>query len=211
MPIRIGIVDDHLLVREVVRKCCAEVADFEVVMEAETGAGAVEGIVRVKPDAVVLDLGLPDFDGFEVMRRIRMCKVDPDVVVLSAYCTPYSVYRLEQLGIKGFIHKPSQSTSTLRSALNALREKRPFFSTIFLEMQNDRRKDPDTFGKRLTEQQLSILSLVAKHCSDDEIATRLGVAERIVEINLGIIMRKFNVQSRMELIRAADALGFVMP
>ena len=211
MPMRIGIVDDHLFVRDVVRKCCAEVADFEVVMEAETGAGAVEGIVRTKPDAILLDLGLPDFDGFEVVRRIRLRNVNPRILVRSAYCTPYSVYRLEQLGIQGFIHKPSQSTSTLRSALNALREDRPFFATIFLETQNERRRDPDAFDKRLTEQQFSILSLVAKHLSDKEIATRLGVAESAVETSLGLIMRKFNVHSRIELIRAADVLGFIMP
>jgi two-component system response regulator EvgA len=180
-------------------------------MEAESGEGAVEGIIRTMPDAILLDLGLPDFDGFEVVRRIRLENVDPRIFVLSAYCTPYSVYRLEQLGIQGFIHKPSQSTLILRNALKALRENRPFFATVFLETKNERHKDPDSFEKHLTEQQLQILSLAAKHLADCEIAERLGIEERLVETDLGIIMRRFNVNDRVELIRIADAFGFVMP
>jgi two-component system response regulator EvgA len=210
VPIRIGIVDDHRLTREVVRKCCAETAGFEVVMEAETGAGAVEGVVGSRPDALVLDLGLPDFDGFEVVRRIRLADVNPRILVLSAYCTPYSVYRLEQMGIQGFIDKPSQSPSTLRSALAALREARPFFTTVFLETQNLRRRDPNAFDRQLTERQVRVLSLAAKDLSDRAIAELLGVEERLVETDLGVIMRKFNVQGRAELIRIADGLGFLL-
>lgn len=207
---RIGIVDDHLLTRQVVKKCCAETAGFEVVMEAETGAAAVEAIVRAKPDAVILDLGLPDFDGFEVVRRIRLADVNPRIFVLSAYCTPYAVYRLERLGIQGFIDKPSQSASTLRNALAALRDDRPFFATVFLETQNNRRSDPNAFDKQFTDEQIQILSLASKNLSDSAIAARLGIEERLVETHLAVIMRKFNVHERSELIPLADALGFIM-
>jgi DNA-binding NarL/FixJ family response regulator len=210
MPIRLGIVDDHMISREIVKKCCIEIGDFEVVIEAGTGADAVTGIIRTKPDAVLLDLGLPDFDGIEVVQRIRKSGARPRIVVLSAYCTPYSVYRLEQLGIEGFIHKPSQSTTILRGALTALRENRTFFSTIFLETQNDRRADPGAFDKLLTEEQLSILSLAAKHRSDREIAARLSIPQSDIETQLGLIMRKLNVRSRAELISIAEVLGFIM-
>jgi DNA-binding NarL/FixJ family response regulator len=210
MPIRLGIVDDHLLTREVVKKCCAETSEFEVVMEAATGAAAVEAIVASRPDAVVLDLGLPDFDGFEVVRRIRLSNLNPRILVLSAYCTPYSVYRLEQLGIQGFIDKASQSPSTLRSALTALREDRIYFTTVFLETQNSRRQDPNAFDKQLTDEQLQILSLASKRLTDGAIAARLGIEERLVETSLGVIMRKFNLRERVELVHMADALGFIL-
>jgi DNA-binding NarL/FixJ family response regulator len=136
--------------------------------------------------------------------------MNPRIIVLSAYCTPYSVYRLDQLGVQGFIHKPSLSASILQSALRALRENRTYFSTIYLETQNDRRNDPDAFDKLLTEQQLLVLSLAAKQLSDNAIAMKLGIAEQAVESHLSLIMRKFNVSSRIELIRIAGVLGFIM-
>src|ERR1700685_2355791 len=201
MPIRIGIVDDQLFAREFVRKCCLETGDFEVVMEAETGAAAVEGIVSIRPEAVLLDLGLPDFDGFEVVRRIRIREVNPQVIVVSAYCTPYSVYRLQRFGIRGFIHKPSQTAAIVRSALKALREGRSFFATVFLEAQNNRRADPSAFDKLLTEEQLRIMSLAAKHFSDNEIAAHLASTEQAIETHMALIMRIFDIRSRNELIR----------
>lgn len=195
--------------REFVKRICLQEPDVEVVAEAATGGEAVEYIIRTNPDVVLLDLGLPDFDGIEVLARIRENGRRPRVLVLSSHGNPYIVFRIEQAGVQGFIDKRMQSMDTLRIAINAIRSKRTYFSESFLEMRASRINDPLAFDKLLTNQQILVLSMVADLVDDESIANRLGITERTVEAHRTAIMRKFNVHSRTDLIRYAKSQGFM--
>jgi DNA-binding NarL/FixJ family response regulator len=207
---RIAIVEDHLMTRDFVKKVCLLENDVHVVAEAPNGCKAVEQIVRTKPDLVVLDIELPDVDGFEVLTRIRQFGIRPQVLVLSCHGTPYIVYRVEKAGVQGFIDKCEQTAESLRFAIRAIRSNQTFFAKSFLEARMRRHLDPLAFDKLLTDQQLLVLSLVARLDTDRGIATCLAIAERTVEAHRTAIMRKLDIHSRTELIRYANDIGLTM-
>jgi DNA-binding NarL/FixJ family response regulator len=195
--------------REIVRKVCAEDHDFEVVAEAGNGFEAIECIVGSKPDVVVLDLVLPELDGFAVLERIRQLGQHPRVLAISSHCGPYVIFRLEEARVQGFVDKRSQTLESLRMALDALRSNRSFFSETYLKGKSELRHDPLAFNKLLTKQQMTVLSLVAQQFADDAIAKHLGIGERTVETHRTLIMRKLEIHSRMELVHFAQLRGFI--
>jgi DNA-binding NarL/FixJ family response regulator len=203
-----GIVDDHLILRDVVRRVCLETPGARVVLDVGTGADAVEGIIRIRPETLILDIGLPDFDGCEVLYRIHSHGVRPRVLVLSGHCNPYLVYRLAQLEIHGFVDKTKNTMSNLRLGLADIQMNRTHFSDSFVEIQKKRNGDAMAFDKLLTNQQILVLSLVAHHLNDQRISDYLKISERTVENHRTEIMRKLGLHSRVDLMRFADDQGF---
>ena len=142
---KIAIVEDHLMVRDFVKKVCLQEPDLEVVVEAATGKEAVAGILSTSVDIVMLDIELPDFDGIEVLSRIREYGMHPLAIVLSCHVSPYLVFRIEKANIPGFVDKRAQTANELRSAIRAIRSNRTFYSPSFLEIRNKKRLDPLAF------------------------------------------------------------------
>jgi DNA-binding NarL/FixJ family response regulator len=205
---KIAIAEDHLMTRDFVRKVCLQDKNIQVVAEASTGREAVEQIVRTKPDLIVLDIELPDIDGFEVLARVRKHGVRPRVLVLSCHGSPYIVFRLERSGVHGFVDKCAQTADTLRFAIKAIRSNQTYFSRSFIEIRASRHLDPLAFDKLLTDQQMQVLSLVAHLDTDQAIARNLAITERTVETHRTAIMRKLGLHSRTDLIRYAKVQGF---
>jgi DNA-binding NarL/FixJ family response regulator len=197
------------MMRALIRTLCQEIPDCEIAADVGTGQEAIECIVRTLPDVVVLDLGLPDFDGLEVIRRIHAHGQWPRILVLSGYANPYIVYRLEQERISGFVDKRSNTLVSLRRALAAVRSSRTYFSETYLKGRFDRCRDPHSFDKLLTNQQLLVLSMVAHLLDDDAIASLLDVSARTVEAHRTAIMRKLCIHSRTQLIRFAREQGLM--
>jgi len=205
---KIVIVEDFLMVRDIVRAACSREPDLEVVAEAASGSEAVAVIIQTRPDVVLLDLGLPDFDGFEVLNRIRDRGDESRILVLSGHGSPYLTYRVERAGIHGFVDKRVETVDRLRDAFAAFRANRTFFAGTFLEIQARRRGDPFSFDKVLTDQEILVLSLVA-HCFDDaRIAEYLKISRRTVESHRTSIMRKLDLHSRTAIMHFAHAQGF---
>jgi DNA-binding NarL/FixJ family response regulator len=147
---RIAIVDDHLMIRELVLRLCLQEPQVEVVASAGTGGSAVSEIRRTKPDLVVLDIELPDFDGFRVLSDLRDCGIRPLVIILSSHKSPYTVYRVEHAQVQGFVDKQGQTGNDLRSAIRAVRNKGNYFSPGFVEARARKHMDPFAFDKLLT-------------------------------------------------------------
>jgi DNA-binding NarL/FixJ family response regulator len=84
-PISVYLVDDVPELRELIRLGMDEHPDFEVVGEAEDGQSAIEGIERIRPDAVLLDLSMPDMDGLQAIPHIRTSNPDVAIIVLSGF------------------------------------------------------------------------------------------------------------------------------
>ncbi|MGA2018712.1 MAG: response regulator transcription factor [Opitutaceae bacterium] len=158
---KIAIVEDHVLTRDFVKKACMRQADVEIVAEAGTGFEAINEIARTKPDVVVLDIGLPDIDGFEVLDRVRQLHLEPKVLVISSG-SPYLIIRIEHARVHGFLDKWDQTADALNDALTAFRNNRTFFPNAYLEKRASIRRDHCSFDKLLTNQQMLVLSMVAK-------------------------------------------------
>jgi DNA-binding NarL/FixJ family response regulator len=208
--VRIVIVEDHLMFREVLRKVCQEELRFEVVGEAEDGRRAVEIVVATAPDLVLLDLHLPGLDGFGVVEAIRRRSPSVRILVLSSHCDEYTVFRAEKLRVQGFVDKNTNSVATLKVAVGAVAAGKVWFSEAFLRAKAARRSDPIAFDKVLTERERAVLILVGVPLTDTEIATQLGITEDTVEKHRFNILKKLELSSTAELVRYARDHGFTL-
>ena len=205
---RIAIVEDHRMMLDFLRKACAKIPGIEVVAEASTGSEAYDQLVQRRPDGVILDVGLPDADGIELLGRVRDAGVRPRALILSASSDPYFFFRVERAGVQAFVDKRSQTAAELRTALIAMDGNHCYFSESFTSARAHRRRDPVSFDKILTEQQLMVMCLVAECQDDDQIAGRLEISSRTVEAHRTAIMHKLNIHSRTGLIAYGQSRGF---
>lgn len=206
--VRIVIVEDHLMFRDVIRKICTTQFGHTVVGETESGVRAVELILELKPDVVILDLSLPDMDGFNVVDRVFAAMPALRILVLSSHCDDYTLFRVEKSGVHGFIDKNSNTVETLQEALSAIAEGRIYFSAAFQAAKLARRTDPRSFTKVLSEWERAILSLIGQGLNDDEIGRRLDLSPRTVQTHRSNILRKLDIKGTPKLIAFAIEHGF---
>lgn len=105
-PVRVVVVDDDFAVADLHRRFVDELPDFQVVGEANTGAKAVETVVALRPDLVLLDIYLPDISGIEVLHRLRKEDLDVDVVVITAAREVETVRSAMAGGVLHYLIKP---------------------------------------------------------------------------------------------------------
>ena len=118
--VRIVIVEDHAMFREVLRKVCARDLRHEVVGEASDGQGAVQLVRDSAPDMVLLDLHLPKLDGFGVAEAIRQASPNIKILILSSHCDDYTVFRAEKTRVNGFVDKNTNTVAILKEAITAV-------------------------------------------------------------------------------------------
>jgi DNA-binding NarL/FixJ family response regulator len=208
LPVKIVIVEDHLMIRDVIRKVCSSEFGYSVVGETDSGVQAVELILKHRPDAVILDLSLPDMDGFNVADRVLKVMPSLRILMLSSHCDDYTLFRVEKSGVHGFIDKNSNTVEILRDALKALADGRIYFSQAFQAARMARRSDPRSFIKVLSDWERAILSLIGQGLSDEEIAERLNLSPRTVQTHRSNILRKLDLKGTPKLIAFAVENGF---
>lgn len=206
--VRLVIVEDQLMFREVVRKACERDLGHTVVGECGTGAEAPELVKSLRPDVLLLDLSLPDVDGFEVAEKVLSQTPDMKILVLSSLCDDFTMFRIEQSGVHGFVDKNSNTTLVLGDALKAVEGGRSYYSAIFQKMKQARISNPVAFTKTLTEWERRILALIGLGLSDEEIGEKLGISHHTVQTHRSNILRKLKLPGTPKLIRFAIDNGF---
>ena len=208
--VRIVIVEDHLMFREVLRKVCVQELRHEVVGEAGDGRRAVALVLGTSPDLVLLDLHLPNLDGFGVVEALRQAAPQVRILVLSSHCDDYTVFRAEHAHIQGFVDKNTSAVATLKRAITEVCAGRVYFSEAFKQIKAASHGDPFSFDKLLTERERTVLALIGDPLTDREIASRLGISKETVEKHRFNILRKLGLQSTAELVRYAVDHGFTL-
>jgi DNA-binding NarL/FixJ family response regulator len=208
--VRIVIVEDHLMFREVLRRVCAEELGHEIVAEAADGQEAVRVVRQTMPDLLLLDLHLPNLDGFGVVEAIRSVAPELKVLVLSSHCDEYTVFRAERARVHGFVDKNTNSVAMLKTAIAAVSQGRVWFSEAFLRAKSARLRDPRSFDKLLTDRERAVLTLVGQPLTDSEISRQLEISEETVEKHRFNILRKLDLQTTTELVRYARDHGFTL-
>jgi len=208
---KIAIVEDERLFRDILRKACTADLGHKVVGEAGTGREALAVVPAVMPDLLILDIHLPDMDGLDVLRLLRRKRALIRTLVLSAYFDEYTLCRIEQAGVQGFIDKSTNTAAELSLAISAIEGGSTYFPAPFTEARRAHNRDPLSFDKVLTVREQTILSLVGEPLSDAEIAAQLNLSPETVEKHRYNIMRKLGLHSRAESARFARRCGLTRP
>jgi len=206
--IRILIADDHAIVRRGIRSLLEAQPGWEVCCEAATGREAVEEAQRSKPDVVVLDINMPELNGFEATRQILKESPRTEVLILTMDESEEVARQVLRAGARGFVLK-SDTDSKLVEAVGALSQHKPYLTPAVTEVVLDAyvegaQEHKNGFSDdRLTPREREIVQLLAEGKSNKEVAATLGIAVKTAEAHRANIMRKLNLHSLGELVRYA--------
>jgi two-component system response regulator NreC len=211
---RIVLADDHTLIRAGLRRVVDAEPDLAVVGEANDGREAVSLAEKLKPDVVVMDIGMPNLNGIEACRQIRAELAETQVVMLSMHSDEGYVLRALKAGAKAYLLKDSAEADLAR-AIRAAAAGKSFFSPAVGEvlLQDYMRRLERTGGEDsyelLSPREREILQLVAEGKSSKEIANLLNLSVYTVETHRAKLMQKLNLRGVPELILYAVRKGIV--
>ena len=207
--LRILIADDHDLMRRGVKTLLQSHVGWEVCGEAKTGREAVDKAGKLKPDVVILDIGMPDLNGVEAARRIRKASAATEVLILSMHYSDQLIREIVEAGVRGYVVK-SDSDRDLVIAVENLAKHKPFFTSHATEvilssfnMGGSVKEGPQLVSGRLTSREREIVQLLAEGKSSKEAASSLGISVKTVETHRANVMRKLELHSVSELVRYA--------
>ncbi len=221
MAIKFLVIDDHQLIREALRGVLKKVKRDAILLEASTSTQAMQ-IVAAQPDIdiILLDLTLPDRDGFSVFTELRERYPEIAIVVLSAVRDPIKVRKALELGARGYIPKSAQGDVIL----NALRlivsggvyvppeilaDSELSDAPSPLPSRDQARASPANIG--LTDRQLEVLALMMQGKNNKTICRMLDLAEPTVKNHVTAILRALKASSRTEAVVMANNLGWQIP
>ena len=215
MPVRIVIADDHNVMRAGLRLLLERQTDMVVAGEAGDGREAVRLVSELKPDVVVMDVGMPGLNGVEAAHRI----VDEDprtaVLVLSMHSDESYILRALRAGAKGYILKDS-AQAELIEGIRCVAQGRPYFSRKvsrllkedYIAKMNERGAQ-DSY-ELLSSREREILQMLGEGLSNKEVANTLNLSLYTVETHRSHILQKLNLHSVPELILYAIRKGLVV-
>jgi DNA-binding NarL/FixJ family response regulator len=117
--IHVLIVDDHYHIRRNVRQLLQQAPDIEVIDEAQNGAEAVKLAQALTPDVIVMDISMPDIDGFQAIEQIQALNISTQIVILSMYGNLTFVRRALQQGVKGYVLKRTAVKELVQAIISA--------------------------------------------------------------------------------------------
>jgi DNA-binding NarL/FixJ family response regulator len=204
----IVIVEDHALIREAVRRACDDESNWHVLAETGSGREAIEIIVRLRPEMIVLDLGLDDLDGFEVADTVLQAIPSLRILVLSGRIDDYTVLRAGELGFSGFLDKANVDLAQIREALRSVSSGKNFYSPAFRSFRDLRQADPLSWVKILSETEQRVLGLIGLGWDDHEIGGKLNISPRTAQTHRSNILRKLGIDGTPKLVAFANQHGF---
>lgn len=214
MPIRILLADDHAVVRDGVRALLEKQTDMEVVAEAADGREAAQLAEDLRPDVVIMDVGMPNLNGIDATRRILNAHPQIAVVILSMHQDESYVLRSLKAGAKGYLLKDSLRSDVL-DAIRAVAQGRSFLTRkISRMMQEDYIQEMEQRGLEdsydlLTGREREVLQLAAEGKPNKEIAGALNISLTTVETHRTHILQKLGLHSVPELILYAVRKGII--
>ena len=203
--IRILVVDDHVVVREGLRWMLGTEPDVDIVGEADTAASALEAIVQLEPDLVLLDIHLPDRNGLEALTEMRERFPEVPVLILSMADQPEYVEEAVRAGAAGYLVKNAPSSELLR-AIKAAHAGQgyvqsevtgPLLARFAAEVRSP---DPSA---ALSPREREVIQRAAEGLADKQISVALGISESTVKGYLRQVYEKLGAADRAQAVAIA--------
>jgi DNA-binding NarL/FixJ family response regulator len=208
--VRVMIVDDHPVLRYGLR-ALLEAAGLQVIAEANTGIEAVELAITLYPQVVLMDLDMPDMDGFEATRRIRAVMPDVRILILTMFHDDTSLFKAIRAGAHGYLLKNSQKAE-IPKAIRAIAAGEVIFGTgIGDRVLDSLAGTPSVVAppfQELTSREQEILELLAQRCPNIVIARRLKLRVKTVRNYVTGVLSKIKAKDRHEAGQMARDVGF---
>lgn len=208
---RVLIVDDHPILVEGLRVLLSSQADIEVVGQAQDGEEAVAQVARLRPDIVIMDIGMPKMNGIEATRVIRRQHPETRVLILTQHEDNEYVLPLLKAGAAGIVLKRAlvaDLITALRVVMQGDTFLYPAVATTVVESIGQRNAADDA-ADLLTAREQQVLQHIVMGKTNAQIAVELSISIKTVEFHRANIMGKLGVHSVADLVRDALMRGLV--
>ena len=208
--IRVFHADDHALIREGVRALITTEPDMEMVGEAGDGVEAVEKVLALQPDVILMDLQMPEQTGIEAIIAIKEKMPAARILVVTSFADDANVFPAIKAGASGYLLKDS-SPHDLLNAIHDVYEGRSSLHPIIAHKVIQELKRPSDLPlteEPLTARELEILKYVAQGLSNQEIGTEMVLSERTVRTHVSHILGKLHLANRTQAALYALREGY---
>ncbi len=204
--IKILLVDDHLLVRQGIKKILELEEDFQVVGEAGNGEEALEKLNNINPDIILLDINMPELNGIETLRKIKSTDENRKVIMLTFHDEREYLVETINLGADGYILKDAESDSLIRGIRDVNKGGSYVHPSIAGALVKDHKhtepeaklsKEMEDLMK-LTRREKEVLKLISQGMNNREIANTLFISEKTVKNHVSNIFKKIHVNDRTQ-------------
>lgn len=218
-PVRIIITDDHLIMRQGLRALLSVEPDFIVVGDAGNAQDALEQVVRLQPDILLLDIMLPDMDGLTVARMLRDSAPQTRILILSMYADEGYVIEALKYGAMGYVLKEASMdilALAVRTVMSGRRYLCPPLSERAIEVYMRQvmgaastQENASTQNDVLTNREREVLRMAAQGQTSSAIAQELFISPRTAETHRARAMKKLNLHTQAELFQYAVQNGLI--
>ncbi|HET9588515.1 MAG TPA: response regulator transcription factor [Anaerolineales bacterium] len=213
MATNLLLVDDHAVVRSGLRMLLENQRDVEIIGEAGTASEALEAALRLKPNVILMDIGLPDMSGIDATREIKKRCPDVSIVALTIHEDEEYFFKMLEAGASGYVPKraaPEELLTAIRAAATGQVYLYPSLAKLLVrDFLSGGRPSTDKTASDLTDREQEVLTYLADGANNAEIATSLVISPKTVARHRENIMRKLNLHSRAELVRYAIRKGII--
>lgn len=206
----IALVDDHILMRKGLANLLTDL-EHDILLEADNGKDLFSKLKeKPLPDVVLLDINMPQMDGYETAQLLRQKHPEVKVLALSMYDDEIAIIRMLRNGVCGYVMKDCEPRE-LKAAIKAVMEKGFYYSELVSGYLIRTIHDNDDTGSlsRLTQKELEFLKLCCTEMTYKEIADKMFVSPRTIDGYRDELFRKLNIKSRVGLVMFAIKNGIV--
>ncbi|GAC1447928.1 MAG: response regulator transcription factor [Ktedonobacterales bacterium] len=210
---RIFVIDDHSVFRDGLQALFLHEEAFEVVGQAENGAQALALVRYYQPDIVLLDIGLRNMNGLDLVNQLRRVCPNVRIIVLTGHHEREYIMTALRLGVHGFLHKDMSAAALFAALRTVLQGERvvaqPEVLTTVLTEFGELMRVRERERSGLAEQEIEILRLAATGLNNKDIGARQFLSEITVKRKMQDIYRKLEVKSRAQAVAEAIRLGLI--
>lgn len=216
MAIRILLIDDHMLFRSGLRLLLKRQSDFDVVSEAADGIEGLKRARELRPDVILLDLNMPGLSGLEVLQILSQDLPDCAVIILTVSEEGDELAQVLRTGARGYLVKNIDAEALITGIRRAL-EGEPVIDPGMIAKLVDQFRSVDQTAtgvdaqrSRLTAREIQVTQLLARGASNKVIARELDVSESTIKIHVQNVLKKLNLNSRVQIAVYAVEHGLVV-
>jgi len=211
--ITVLVAEDHTIVRKGICSLIDGKADIQVIGEAENGREAIDKVVALQPEVVVMDIAMPLLNGLEATRQIKKMYPQIKILALTMYTNEEYILQILQAGASGYVIKQA-APAELLSAIHAVYRGDSFLSpniskTIIDEYLRHTTPTAPVEQEKLTDREREVLQLVAEGFTNQEIAEKLNISVKTVGVHRTNLMEKLEIHNVTDLVKYALRKGII--
>lgn len=210
LPLRLVVVDDHVLFRRGLVGLLNDMAEFKVVGEAGNGREALTIIQAEQPDLVLLDVNMPEMDGIQTVEALRKVRLPLHILMLTISQHEDDLMSAIRMGADGYLLKNTEPEDLRRSILRVAEGEGALSPEVTgTVMRALARQSEISDQQKLSDRELEVLSCLADGLTTSQIASRLFISENTVKTHVRHILEKLDASNRTEAVSKAIQLGMI--